>query len=80
MDGKGNLVAFRHFEHPTSPQTIDFAGVDDHFDLIATGLRGLTWTLAEASEWLGESSATGEAPALGEHTESWRAELASFEG
>ena len=35
-------------------------------------------TLTEASEWLGESPAAGKAPALGEHTEAWRAELAPF--
>lgn len=43
-------------------------------------MAGPVATLAEASEWLEEPAATGEAPALGEHTESWRAELASFEG
>ena len=37
-------------------------------------------TLAEGSEWLGEPVATGSAPALGQHTERWRADLASFEG
>jgi hypothetical protein len=37
-------------------------------------------TLAEGSEWLGESVATGSAPALGEHTARWQADLASFEG
>jgi len=37
-------------------------------------------TLAEGSEWLGEPVATGSAPALGEHTERWRADLASLEG
>jgi alpha-methylacyl-CoA racemase len=35
-------------------------------------------TLPEASEWLGETPAAGKAPALGEHTEAWRAELAPF--
>jgi alpha-methylacyl-CoA racemase len=35
-------------------------------------------TLSEASVWLGESPAAGKAPALGEHTEAWRAELAPF--
>ena len=43
-------------------------------------MAGPVATLAEASEWLGEPAATGEAPPLGEHTESWRAELASIEG
>jgi alpha-methylacyl-CoA racemase len=43
-------------------------------------MAGPVATLAEASEWLGEPATTGEAPALGEHTDSWRSELASFEG
>ncbi len=43
-------------------------------------MAGPVATLAEASNWLGEPPTTGEAPVLGEHTESWRAELASFEG
>jgi alpha-methylacyl-CoA racemase len=37
-------------------------------------------TLAEAAEWLEEPPATGAPPALGEHTERWRAELGSIEG
>jgi crotonobetainyl-CoA:carnitine CoA-transferase CaiB-like acyl-CoA transferase len=37
-------------------------------------------TLAEAAEWLGEPVSTGKASVLGEHTERWRADLASFEG
>jgi crotonobetainyl-CoA:carnitine CoA-transferase CaiB-like acyl-CoA transferase len=43
-------------------------------------MAGPVATLAEASEWLGEEIASGSAPALGEHTDRWRAELASFEG
>ena len=43
-------------------------------------MAGPVATLAEASEWLGEPVDDGSAPALGEHTERWRAELASFEG
>jgi alpha-methylacyl-CoA racemase len=43
-------------------------------------MAGPVATLAEASEWLGEKVASGSAPALGEHTERWRADLASFEG
>jgi alpha-methylacyl-CoA racemase len=43
-------------------------------------MAGPVATLAEASEWLEEPATTGEAPALGEHTDSWRSELASFEG
>jgi crotonobetainyl-CoA:carnitine CoA-transferase CaiB-like acyl-CoA transferase len=43
-------------------------------------MAGPVATLAEAAEWLGEPVATGSAPALGEHTERWRADLASFEG
>ncbi len=37
-------------------------------------------TLQEASAWLGETHQAGRAPALGEHTEAWRAALAPFEG
>jgi crotonobetainyl-CoA:carnitine CoA-transferase CaiB-like acyl-CoA transferase len=43
-------------------------------------MAGPVATLAEASEWLGEPVGTGSAPTLGEHTERWRAELASFGG
>jgi alpha-methylacyl-CoA racemase len=43
-------------------------------------MAGPVATLAEASEWLGEPTSTAAAPGLGEHTESWRAELDSFEG
>lgn len=43
-------------------------------------MAGPVATLAEASAWLGEPAAGGSAPALGEHTERWRGELASFEG
>jgi alpha-methylacyl-CoA racemase len=37
-------------------------------------------TLDEAAAWLGEPGEGGRAPKLGEHTEAWRAALASFEG
>jgi crotonobetainyl-CoA:carnitine CoA-transferase CaiB-like acyl-CoA transferase len=43
-------------------------------------MAGPVATLAEASEWLGKEGASGSAPALGEHTERWRADVASFEG
>ncbi|HEY8726472.1 MAG TPA: CaiB/BaiF CoA-transferase family protein [Gaiellaceae bacterium] len=43
-------------------------------------MAGPVSTLAEASEWLDEPVTTGSAPALGEHTERWRADLSSFEG
>jgi alpha-methylacyl-CoA racemase len=35
-------------------------------------------TLPEASAWLGEMPSAARAPALGEHTEAWRAQLAPF--
>jgi alpha-methylacyl-CoA racemase len=35
-------------------------------------------TLPEASVWLGETPSAAKAPALGEHTEAWRAQLAPF--
>jgi crotonobetainyl-CoA:carnitine CoA-transferase CaiB-like acyl-CoA transferase len=43
-------------------------------------MAGPVATLAEASAWLGEPAADGSAPALGEHTDRWRGELAPFEG
>jgi crotonobetainyl-CoA:carnitine CoA-transferase CaiB-like acyl-CoA transferase len=43
-------------------------------------MAGPVATLAEASQWLGDSPDASDAPALGEHTERWRAELDSFEG
>jgi alpha-methylacyl-CoA racemase len=43
-------------------------------------MAGPVATLAEAAAWLGEPPETERAPALGAHTEQWRAELASFEG
>src|SRR6266550_5672295 len=54
----------------------DWLGVFEGEDVMA----GPVATLAEAAEWLGEPATTGEATALGAHTESWRSELASFEG
>ena len=41
-------------------------------------MAGPVATLAEASAWLGEPGANGSAPALGEHTDRWRGELAPF--
>jgi crotonobetainyl-CoA:carnitine CoA-transferase CaiB-like acyl-CoA transferase len=43
-------------------------------------MAGAVATLAEASAWLGEPVGDGSAPALGEHTDRWRRELAPFEG
>jgi hypothetical protein len=43
-------------------------------------MAGPVATLAEAAAWLGDQAHPGHAPALGEHTEQWRGELASFEG
>jgi alpha-methylacyl-CoA racemase len=40
-------------------------------------MAGPVATLAEAAEWLGDQHVPGPPPALGEHTEQWRA---SFEG
>jgi alpha-methylacyl-CoA racemase len=42
-------------------------------------MAGPVATLAEASAWLGEPVADGSAPALGEHTDRWRGELAPSE-
>jgi len=43
-------------------------------------MAGPVATLAEASEWLGAAVATGNAPALGEHTARWRDELGLIRG
>ena len=48
-------------------------------DALATELETV-FLSRSLSEWLGAAVATGSAPALGEHTERWRADLASFEG
>ena len=85
--GRVDLVE-RHYEQDQKALAVELGTVfgskplSDWLDLFEGEdvMAGPVATLAEASEWLGESSATGEAPALGEHTESWRAELASFEG
>ena len=43
-------------------------------------MAGPVATLQEASAWLGEQQEAGRPPALGEHTDAWRQELASFGG
>ena len=43
-------------------------------------MAGPVATLEEAAAWLGEQAPPGRAAGLGEHTERWRAELASIEG
>jgi alpha-methylacyl-CoA racemase len=43
-------------------------------------MAGPVSTLSEAAAWLNEPADDRRAPALGEHTELWRSELASFEG
>jgi len=85
--GRLDLVE-RHYEHDQEALAAELASVfrsralSEWLDLFEGEdvMAGPVATLAEASAWLGEPPGTGEAPALGEHTESWRAELASFEG
>lgn len=43
-------------------------------------MAGPVWTLAEAATRFGEPSPSGPPPALGEHTDLWRSELASLGG
>jgi alpha-methylacyl-CoA racemase len=43
-------------------------------------MAGPVATLEEAALRFGEQASAGPAPTLGQHTEAWRAELASFEG
>jgi alpha-methylacyl-CoA racemase len=43
-------------------------------------MAGPVWTLAEAAPRFGEPPPSAPPPALGEHTEPWRNELASLEG
>ncbi len=43
-------------------------------------MAGPVSTLDEAAARYGEPPSTAAAPGLGEHTERWRTELASFEG
>jgi alpha-methylacyl-CoA racemase len=85
--GRPELVE-RHYEQDQEALVAELEAVfrsrplSDWLDLFEGEdvMAGPVATLAEASEWLGEEVASGSAPALGEHTERWRAELASFEG
>jgi alpha-methylacyl-CoA racemase len=81
-------LAERHYDQDQESLAAEVAGVfrsralSEWLDLFdgEDVMAGPVATLAQASQWLGEPPATGEAPALGEHTENWRTELASFEG
>jgi len=85
--GRPELVE-RHYEQDQAALATELDGVfrsrplAEWLDLFEGEdvMAGPVATLAEASEWLGEEVASGSAPALGEHTERWRADLASFEG
>jgi crotonobetainyl-CoA:carnitine CoA-transferase CaiB-like acyl-CoA transferase len=43
-------------------------------------MAGPVWTLTEAATRFGELPPTSPPPALGEHTERWRSDLAAMEG
>jgi crotonobetainyl-CoA:carnitine CoA-transferase CaiB-like acyl-CoA transferase len=85
--GRPELVE-RHYEEDQEALTAELAAVfrsrplAKWLDLFEGEdvMAGPVATLAEGAEWLGEPVTTGSAPALGEHTERWRADLASFEG
>jgi alpha-methylacyl-CoA racemase len=78
----------RHYDTDQQALTAELAAVFGQRPLAAwldlfegeDVMAGPVATLAEAAAWLGEQPEAGHAPALGEHTEQWRAELASFEG
>ena len=85
--GRPELVE-RHYEQDQDALATELETVflsrplSEWLDLFDTEdvMVGPVATLAEGSEWLGESVATSSTPALGEYTERWRADLASFEG
>ncbi|MGZ8700835.1 MAG: CaiB/BaiF CoA transferase family protein [Gaiellaceae bacterium] len=85
--GRPELIE-RHYEQDQEALAAELAAVfrsrplSEWLDLFENEdvMAGPVATLAEASEWLGEPVGTGNAPALGEHTELWRAELGSFGG
>lgn len=84
--GRPELVA-RHFDEDQETLAAELGGVFGGRPLREwlvlfegeDAMTGPVWTLEEAAEQYGEP-ATGPAPRLGEHTERWRAELASFGG
>jgi crotonobetainyl-CoA:carnitine CoA-transferase CaiB-like acyl-CoA transferase len=85
--GRVDLVE-RHYDQDQQALAAELAtvfrsrGLSEWLDLFEGEdvMAGPVATLAEASDWLGEPATTDAAPALGEHTASWRSELASFEG
>jgi len=82
--GRQDLVG-RQYEDDQAALAADLAGVFraralDHWLDLFEGedvMTGPVATLAEAAEWLGEQHIPGSPPALGQHTDEWRA---SFEG
>ena len=78
----------RHYEEDQESLAAELAGVlrtralAEWLDLFEGEdvMAGPVATLAEAAGRFGENAATALSPRLGEHTEQWRAELASFEG
>jgi crotonobetainyl-CoA:carnitine CoA-transferase CaiB-like acyl-CoA transferase len=85
--GRPELVE-RHYEQDQEALAAELAAVfrarplSEWLDLFdgEDVMAGPVATLAEAANWLDEPVSTGSAPVLGEHTENWRAELASSEG
>jgi crotonobetainyl-CoA:carnitine CoA-transferase CaiB-like acyl-CoA transferase len=85
--GRPELVA-RHYEQDQEALAVELATVFRSRPLTAwldlfegeDVMAGPVATLAEAADWLGEPVTGGTAPALGEHTERWRSDLAPFEG
>jgi alpha-methylacyl-CoA racemase len=85
--GRNDLIE-RHYDEDQEAVRTELAGVfrsrplDEWLDLFEGRdvMAGPVWTLAEAATRFGEAPPAADPPVLGEHTEQWRAELASLEG
>jgi alpha-methylacyl-CoA racemase len=85
--GRPDLIE-RHYDEDQEALAAELASIfrgrplDDWLALFEGEdvMAGPVTTLEEASRQLGLQESGGPAPSLGQHTDAWRAELASFEG
>jgi alpha-methylacyl-CoA racemase len=85
--GRGDLVD-RHYDEDQAALAAELAAVfgakplDEWLDLFEGEdvMAGPVWTLSEAAARFGETPLWRKPPALGEHTERWRSDLAAMEG
>ncbi len=85
--GRTDLIE-RHYDEDQEAVRTELAAVfrsrplDEWLELFEGWdvMAGPVWTLAEAAARFGEAPPPAGPPALGEHTEQWRAELLSLEG